>query len=169
MGKAILIFIAYCVCVALVAMLGAAGSIGAINQRLEALKSDMRRVKIPKKCVLWVPQFPKIGCLNPQGVYSKTEVYVLTVALTVVEYTYSALSVIAALFVLIFAPSYVAWMFLTIAVDFVFIESIDIFYYFKERRAGIYKVGRLNNGFEISSDGQTAESGQTAEPSEKEV
>lgn len=169
MGNAILIFIAYCVCVALVALLGAAGTIGTINQRLETLKSDMRKVKIPKKCVLLVPQFPKIGCQNPQGAYSKSEVYILTVVLTVVEYVYSALSVIAALFVLIFAPSYVAWMFLTIAVEFVFVESIDIFYYIRERKAGIYKVGRLDNEFEISSDGRTTESGQEPEQTEKEV
>lgn len=101
------LLVCLCICIFIImSIFGASNFVGAINEQLEILTPNMRKIRLPRKLVRFVPQWCRTGCLNPEGAIYKSEVYVLTVILAIINYIYGLLSLVVAIVVFITCSEY---------------------------------------------------------------
>ena len=145
-------FIMYLVCYFFV-MVGGCGGIGAINEDLEIIKPKMRKVKLPEKLKDHIPQWgPRALAPSREVGSNKSEVYILTVILTICHYIYHILCFIGIILVYILAPSYLfEWGGLPFLCYIVVLTGMSSVVAFQRNRIVTKNPGGLDRDFTIEN------------------
>ena len=162
MGYDLLAFVCVCIFIIL-SIFGESNGIGSINEQLEILSPDMRKVKLPPKFIRFVPQWCKTRCLNPEGVVPKSEVYFLTVILAILNYIFALLSIIATIVVFVISSEHILYILILPVVWAGVVWVIDGYYYFAIKKAGKDKFGLLENDFTITKEAENDKSDEMPE------
>ena len=125
--------------------------IGVMNEDLEIIKPKMRKVKLPEKLKDYIPQWAPRSLVPSRDVESKSEVYILTVILTICNYIYHTLCFIATIIVYILAPSYLKWSFLPIGCSAAVMAGINFVVEFQSNRILRKNPLRMDRDFTIEN------------------
>lgn len=137
---------------------GASNLVGGINEKLEILTPDMKKIKLSRKFVRFVPQWCKIGCRDPEGARYKSDIYILTVILAVINYMYGLLSFVVEIVVFIICFEYFMYLMLLPVVWMCVLWTFDRYYCFAIKKAGKAKVGFLDKDFTIKKEAENGKS-----------
>lgn len=134
-------------------MVGGCGGIGDINEALEIIKPKMRKVKLPEKLKDHIPQWgPRRDVPSREVGSNKSEVYILTVILTICHYIYYILCFIGIIVVYILAPSYLfEWGALPFVCSFVVLIGIYSVVAFQRNKIVTKNPGGLDRDFTIEN------------------
>lgn len=147
----------------IMSVFGGTNLVGAINEQLEILTPNMRKINLPRKFVRFVPQWCRTGCLNPEGAIYNSEIYVLTVILAIINYIYGLLSLVVAIVVFIICSEYLMYLLLLPVAWACVIWVIDGYYYFAIKKAGKDKFGFLDKDFTITKEAENDKSDELPE------
>lgn len=125
--------------------------VGNINEDLESINVNMRRIKLPHKVVGFVPQWCTRGGLDPKFATRKQEVFILTVILSIITYSYAVIMIVLSI-VLFFVIEDIFYMVFAPFVLIVPLFGIGLYYYFIKEKKEKKNLMQLKRNFEIADN-----------------
>ena len=123
--------------------------IGQVNENLETIKPELRKIKIPERLIYYIPQYCRHSWQTPPPI--KSEVYMLTVVLAVCNYIFHILCMVAAFIIHILIPSVIAWIILPLVCFLGVYYLILTVTEFKVNKIERKNQGRLTRDFTIEN------------------
>lgn len=133
------------------------------NEALEIIKPRMRKVKLPNKLKYFMPRRRMQRGAEPLEEINNSQVYILTLILTICNYTFHILCFISTIIVCFLTPSAIKWIILPISCYFVVETVIFSIFEFQKDKIERKNQGRLDNDFTITKGTENDNSDEISE------